>query len=117
MPDTDTQAAANDLNADFRHAPDNPAPEPSSDRLRAWEDEHLGPDTPRIGNHIELGIGAPLRSLSPELQREHTALVHLIETEKKVDEAAGKLAAAEAHHEVVKGHAEQAAEAVDERGS
>lgn len=93
-------------------------PEPATSavaRLRAWEDEHLGVDTPRTGAHAERGVGAPLRNLSPELQREHAALEHLIDAEKKVDEAAAHLAAADLHHENAKAHAANAADAVAPR--
>lgn len=91
---------------------ENPAADAKA-RLRAFEDEHLGLDTPRIGDKIERGIGAPIRHLSPELQAEHAALERLIDAEQKLAAAAGHLAAADVHHEEAKAHVEHAAAAVD----
>lgn len=113
------QSTARLAPAEKRDAPDDifAASEPASaaQRLRAFEDEHLGPDTPRFAGQIERGHGSPLRNLSPELQRKHTTIERLIESENKVAEAAAKLSAADAHHEAAKTHAARAADAVGER--
>jgi hypothetical protein len=78
--DTDKPLATLD---DAERAIDPPVPadpteasEPASaaQRLRAFEDEHLGKDTPRFQGKVERGHGAPLRFLSDELRAEHAAL-------------------------------------------
>jgi hypothetical protein len=82
--------------------PENAAPTPvsSAERLRAFEDEHIGKDAVRIDGKIERGSGSPFQKLSDELKRQYAALERLIAAEQKVADARAALAAAESEHAV-----------------
>ena len=87
------------------------ASEPGSaaQRLRAFEDEHLGPDAVRLhGGRVERGSGSLLQGLPAEKQKVHAALEKAVETERKVDETRAKLAAAENEHNAALAAAEDA---------
>jgi hypothetical protein len=82
---------------------------PATERLRAFEDEHLGEDVMRIGGRIERGSGSPYQNpkvMSPELRRQHAALEHLIVSEQHLANAHTKLLQAEADHETALAAAE-----------
>lgn len=82
MTDADTHAAANDLH-------DEPSTEISArDRIRAFEDEHLGPDAVRINGEVERGHGSAFKALSPALHRHYAALERLVAAEIALGEAA-----------------------------
>lgn len=70
----------------------------SAQRLRAFEDEHLGPDTPRFGGMVEKGHGSLFSRLPPEKQKAHALIEKTAETEAKVDAARANLAIAENEH-------------------
>lgn len=71
---------------------------PTSERLRAFEDEKLGKDAPRIHGKVEQGHGSLFQRLSAEDRAHHAALERLVEAEKKVAEARAALDAAEDRH-------------------
>jgi hypothetical protein len=80
----------------------NPAPATTVDRLRAFEDQHLGKDVVRINGRIERGYGSPFQNpdkMPPELRRQHAALERVIETEQRLTDARTALLQAEADHE------------------
>lgn len=70
----------------------------AAEQLRAYEDEVLGADTPRINGQIERGIGSHYSRLTPDQHKRHHALEHLVSTEEHLDHARGALAAAEVAH-------------------
>lgn len=78
----------------------------AAERLRAFEDKHLGEDTPRHAGAIERGHGSPFTALHPDKQREYAALERLVEAEKKVEETASALAVAETAHAAAKANLE-----------
>lgn len=81
-------------------------PDTAAGRLRAFEDEKLGPDAVRINDKIERGHGSKFRELSKEDQAQYAALERLIEAEQK-------LADAETSHRIAEENYEAALAAVD----
>lgn len=81
------------------HDPEpNEAEFSAAERLRLFEDEHLGKDTPRFNGQVEKGHGSLFQRLSPEHRKAHAAIEKTVETEHKLNDARGKLAQAEADH-------------------
>lgn len=76
------------------------ASEPASaaQRLRDFEDEHLGADTPRFAGKIERGHGSLFGRLTADKQKIHGAIEKTVTTEQKVSDARAALLAAEAEH-------------------
>lgn len=75
--------------------------EPASavDRLRAFEDEKLGKDTPRFNGALERGVGS-LYSRMPDADKAmHAKLEKLVETESKLAAAHTALIAADVEHD------------------
>lgn len=64
-------------------------------RLRAFEDDKLGPDAVRINGQIERGYGSKFRDLSEEDRNQHGKLEKLVEVEQKLTDARAALAVAE----------------------
>lgn len=85
---------------------DPPREMPASDRVRAFEDEHVGKDAVRIGGRIERGSGSPFAALSPEKKRQYAALEKLVVAEQKLADAHAALVQAEADHEAALAAAE-----------
>lgn len=87
------------------------ASEPASaaQRLRAFEDEHLGPDAVRIGGHVEKGHGSAFKSLSPAHHGHYAALEKLVDAETKLGVATSAQAQAQAAYDAAKAHAESSA--------
>jgi hypothetical protein len=82
----------------------NAEPEPELDaatRLRAFEDEHLGPDAVRISGHVERGVGSPYSRLNPARHRHYQALEKAVASEQKLGAAHAALIQADADHEAV----------------
>jgi hypothetical protein len=75
--------------------------EPASpvDRLRAFEDEKLGKDTPRQQGMIERGVGSHFSRMSDEDKAMHAKIEKLIETEGKLSAAHTALLTADAEHD------------------
>jgi hypothetical protein len=82
------------------HEP-SPSDEPTSavDRLRAFEDEKLGKDTPRQNGAIERGVGSHFSRMSDEDKAMHAKIEKLIETEGKLSAAHTALLTADAEHD------------------
>lgn len=85
--------------------PDGPvdqfaASEPASaaQRLREFEDEHLGPDAPRVDGKIERGHGSLFSRMTDAHKARHTKLEHLHQAEGDLAQAASKLSEAQAAH-------------------
>lgn len=77
-------------------------------KLRAFEDDVLGPDVVRISGEIEKGHGSNFKKNLTEEQRQHHArLEHLVVAEEKLAHASAALASAEAEHEKAKAHVEE----------
>jgi len=96
-----TQAAPS---VDFRsetnftiHPGDEPLP--AAERLRAFEDEHIGADAVRINDKIERGSGSPFADLSPELKEQYAALERLVVSEQKLADAHAALIQADKDHD------------------
>lgn len=85
---------------------DPPREVPAADRIRAFEDEHVGPEAVRIGGRIERGYGSPFAELAPELKRQYAALEKLVAAEQNLADAHTKLIQAEADHEAALAAAE-----------
>lgn len=86
------------------HEPPAVEAEPTGavERLRAFEDEHLGKDAVRLHGRVERGSGSRYQNpkvMTPELRRQHAALDHLVTSEQHLAEAHTKLLQAEADHE------------------
>ena len=89
---------------------EHPDPETAAVRLRAFEDETLGVDAPRISGQIEKGHGSFFKTKLIEAQRIHHAkLEHLVTAEKALADSHAALMAAEAAHEKAKADAEASA--------
>jgi hypothetical protein len=85
-------------------------------RLRAFEDRHLGEDAVRINGAIERGHGslfAIKMTEAPELRRQHAAIERLIEAEKKLGEAEGTLSVAQSEHATAKAAVDEATKATE----
>lgn len=74
-------------------------PVPAADRLRSFEDEHLGKDAVRIHDRVERGVGSPFQKLSDEHKRQYAALERLIGAEQKLASAHAALIAADTEHD------------------
>lgn len=87
------------------------ASEPASaaQRLRAFEDEHLGPDAVRLhGDRVERGSGSLFERLPADKQYAHVMIEKTVETERKLAEAHAALVAADEEHEAAVAAAEDA---------
>lgn len=91
---------------------DPPREVPAAERLRTFEDDHLGKEAVRINGCIERGYGSPFAALSPEKKRQYGALEKLVEAEQKLADAHTKLIQAEADHEAALAAAEPKPDAV-----
>ena len=78
-----------------------PVDEPMTavDRLRAFEDEKLGKDTPRQNGAIERGVGSHFSRMADADKAMHAKLEKLIETESKLSAAHSALIAADVEHD------------------
>jgi hypothetical protein len=78
-----------------------PADEPTTarTRLRDFEHDMLGEDTPRIDGHIERGHGSMYARLTHEERAQHTALERLVAAEQKVADTSAALEKAKIDHE------------------
>lgn len=85
---------------------DPPRELPAADRVRAFEDEHLGKEAVRIGGRIERGYGSPFAAMSDEKKRQYAALEKLVAAEQKLADAHAALIQAEADHEAALAAAE-----------
>lgn len=99
--------------AETFHDPVDPfaASEPASaaQRLRTFEDEHLGADAVRIhGDRVERGSGSLFQRLPPEKRKAHGLIEKTVETERNLDHARSKLAIAENEHNAALSAAEDA---------
>ncbi len=65
-------------------------------RLRAFEDKHLGEDAVRINGELERGHGSRYSKMSPAHRAHHDALVELVAAEKAHVDAGVAEAAAHA---------------------
>jgi hypothetical protein len=104
--DAKTQAAQSNISAEPTPAS---SPLPAAERVRAFEDEHLGKDVVRINGRIERGSGSPYQDpkvMTPELRRQHAALEKLTETEQKLADANTALLQAQADHDTALAAAE-----------
>lgn len=110
--------AAGTAAAPARDAPDDifAASEPASaaQRLRAFEDEHLGPDAVRIGGHVEKGHGSRFAGLSQPHRRHYTALERLVDAETNLRGATAAQAKAQADFDAAQAHADNSAPAEPE---
>lgn len=96
----DTDHPLADLTASER-AIDPPMPEPetpAADRLRAFEDERLGPDAPRFAGQLERGVGSLYSRMSDAAKAHHGKLEKLMATEAKLAEAHAALLKADDDH-------------------
>lgn len=84
------------------------------DRIRAFEDEHLGPDVGRINGEIEKGHGSPFKLLSHDQHRHYADLERLAAAEASLNEAAGTLAQAQSAYDAAAAKVENSAIATDE---
>lgn len=78
-------------------------------RLRAFEDEHLGEDVPRISGKIERGHGSKYQRLSDDEKAEHAALERLMQAEKDMQDATAALEIAQQKHAAAAEHVDRAA--------
>lgn len=70
---------------------------PARDRLRAFEDRHLGENAHRIDDQVERGVGSQFHKLSDAHKRHYEAIEALVVAEDAVADARAKLAVAEAN--------------------
>lgn len=82
-------------NLDPMPAKAEPAPD-AAGRLRAFEDEHFGPNTPRHDGMIERGVGSPYTMMKPEAREKYDRLERMVAAERKLVAAREALALAEA---------------------
>lgn len=78
------------------------------DRLRAFEDEHLGPDAVRLHGRVERGYGSLFQRMPLEKQKAHAAIEKTVATEQKLADAHAALLAADAEHDAALAAAEDA---------
>ena len=104
----------------------SPAPEPVStvipepvaqEKLRAFEDEHIGKDAVRIRGNIERGYGSKFKDMPPEKHAEYAALERLVEAEQKVIEANAALSTAQVAHQQALDNLDIATKATDEKAA
>lgn len=79
--------------------PEPAAPLTAKDRLRAFEDEHFGPDAVRVNGEIERGHGSPFAEMDERQHRQYAAIELLIAAEQRLADSTAALASAEAEHE------------------
>lgn len=79
---------------------------PAAERLRAFEDEHLGAEAPRIEGKVERGHGSPFSRMSDEDKAKYDALEKLVAAEAKLTAAREALALAEEEYAVVEAAAD-----------
>jgi hypothetical protein len=115
--DTADKPLANLAGAERAIDPPKPAdpteasePASAAQRLRAFEDEHLGEDAPRINGAVERGVGSPFAAMTPQRLVHHAAIEKMVEAEKAVITANAALSAAQAAHDA-------AVKAVDDAGN
>lgn len=101
----------------FVEQPVEAPPQTAAVRMREFEDEVFGKDVTRISGQVERGHGSLYSRLTHEQQHHHTALEHLVKTEKRVADASVELAKAETEHASAEKAAEAASEAADDAGS
>lgn len=87
------------------------ASEPAAQRIRAFEDEHLGPDVVRINGEVEKGHGSLFKTLSPDKHRVYAALQRLHVAEAGLTAAESNLAVAQSDHAAATADVEAAAQA------
>lgn len=77
-----------------------PVPEASAaERLRAFEDEHLGKDAVRLhGGRVERGSGSLYQKMAPELRKVHELLEKAVGTEATLIQARAAVSVAEGEH-------------------
>lgn len=85
----------------------------AADRVRAFEDKHLGKDAVRIGGRIERGSGSPFAAMSDEKKRQYAALEKLVAAEQKLADAHAAVIQAETDHEAALAAAEPKPDAVE----
>lgn len=81
------------------HAPPEPEPMSAVDRLRAFEDEKVGKDAPRIAGTLERGIGSLWHRMSEDDKAMHAKIEKLIAAEAKLAAAHTALIAADVEHD------------------
>jgi hypothetical protein len=69
----------------------------AAEKLRAFEDEHIGEDAVRIGGDIERGVGSKYQGMTDDQRAHHTALENLVAAEKQLADATAALATAQAN--------------------
>lgn len=89
---------------------DRPEDLPAGRRLRAFEDEHLGPDVSRINGSIERGHGSRFQRMHDDEKAEHAALERLMEAEKELQTATAELSIAQEKHAKAAEHLDRASE-------
>lgn len=88
---------------------------PAHERLRAFEDEFIGKDAPRINGHIERGHGSLFdRELSPNQKAHYAKLEHLVHTEKRMADASAALEKAKVENDAAMAAADTAEKAAAE---
>jgi hypothetical protein len=93
--------------------PAEKAPVTAADKLRAFEDKHLGKDCSRISGEIERGVGSPYAGMKPHLKAHHASLENLVKAEKAVADASADLEAAKAKHAAAVKTSDDASKAVE----
>lgn len=81
--------------------PTDPSPTDltAAQKLRAFEDEHLGKDAVRIDGDLERGAGSRFQAMTDDQRAQHKALENLVAAEKKMADAIAALATAQAAHD------------------
>ena len=99
---------------------EEPAELSALERLRAFEDRHLGEDTPRFNGAVEKGHGSlfarPVEKggkLTDAHRKAHAAIEKTCHTEDKLNAARGALAQAEADHAATVKAADEAEGRID----
>lgn len=103
---------ADESNPFERQTEQLPDPVASHDRLRAFEDEHLGEGAVRIHGRVERGFGSKFKDLPIEKQQAHAAIEKTAETERKLGEARAAVAVAENEHNAAIEAADKAVAAI-----
>lgn len=83
-------------------------PASAAQRLRSFEDEHLGEDAPRFQGKLERGHGSLFQRLPPEKRKAHELIEKTAETEQKLNDARAAVAVAENEHNTAVAAAEDA---------
>lgn len=77
----------------------SPAHVPAAERLRAFEDQHLGKDVVRLHGHVEKGFGSKFKNMPERHHRHYAALEKLVHAEQHLADAHSALIAAEESHQ------------------